>query len=300
MAGAPLALAFTAGMLATINPCGFAMLPAYLSYFVGLEEHPDQAGEDRTILRALAVAAVMTLGFVAVFGAMGVVISQISSRVQRHLPWVTIVVGLSVVGLGVAALRGRPLAVRLPKVQKGTSSRELSSMFLFGLSYALSSLSCTLAPFLAVTSSTFTDRGVLAGTLTFVTYGLGMGAIVGLLTLAVAVARHGLVARFRRLLRHVNLLSGLLMLVAGAYMAYYGWYQIRLRSEIVDDPIVDRAERIQQWLADLLDRIGTTRLGLVAAVAVAAALLSVGGRRWLHRGTVTPPQPAPPDRSVPS
>ena len=34
---APLALAFTAGMVATVNPCGFAMLPAYLTFFLGLE-----------------------------------------------------------------------------------------------------------------------------------------------------------------------------------------------------------------------------------------------------------------------
>ena len=31
------AYAFTTGMLATVNPCGFAMLPAYLSYFLGIE-----------------------------------------------------------------------------------------------------------------------------------------------------------------------------------------------------------------------------------------------------------------------
>ena len=35
---APLAIAFGAGMLATVNPCGFAMLPAYLGYFLGLED----------------------------------------------------------------------------------------------------------------------------------------------------------------------------------------------------------------------------------------------------------------------
>ena len=35
---ARLALAFSAGMVATVNPCGFALLPAYLSYFLGLEE----------------------------------------------------------------------------------------------------------------------------------------------------------------------------------------------------------------------------------------------------------------------
>ena len=33
----------TLGMVATVNPCGFAMLPAYLSYFLGLEG--EDAGE---------------------------------------------------------------------------------------------------------------------------------------------------------------------------------------------------------------------------------------------------------------
>ena len=61
---APLALAFTAGMVATVNPCGFAMLPAYLSYFLGIEgtdDGPAEAG----VLRALVVGAVVSLGFVA-------------------------------------------------------------------------------------------------------------------------------------------------------------------------------------------------------------------------------------------
>lgn len=45
---APLALAFTAGMVATVNPCGFAMLPAYLSYFLGLEATEDGSSEPAT------------------------------------------------------------------------------------------------------------------------------------------------------------------------------------------------------------------------------------------------------------
>ena len=41
------ALAFTAGMLATVNPCGFAMLPAYLSYFLGIESHAGSTSRRR-------------------------------------------------------------------------------------------------------------------------------------------------------------------------------------------------------------------------------------------------------------
>jgi cytochrome c biogenesis protein CcdA len=34
----PVGLAFGAGMIAAVNPCGFAMLPAYLSLYLGAEE----------------------------------------------------------------------------------------------------------------------------------------------------------------------------------------------------------------------------------------------------------------------
>ena len=71
--GAALALAFGAGMVATVNPCGFAMLPAYLSYFMGIQEE----GRSRAaVLRsALMVGGVVSLGFLVVFGIAGVIIS---------------------------------------------------------------------------------------------------------------------------------------------------------------------------------------------------------------------------------
>ena len=38
------AFALAAGMAATVNPCGFALLPAYLSTFVGLDHDGGRAG----------------------------------------------------------------------------------------------------------------------------------------------------------------------------------------------------------------------------------------------------------------
>ena len=101
--GARLALAFSAGMVATVNPCGFALLPAYLTYFLGL----DPAGSDATtdsadarranpspVLRALVVSAAVTAGFLVVFGVMGLAWSSVSSVIGRRLPWFTLVIGV--------------------------------------------------------------------------------------------------------------------------------------------------------------------------------------------------------------
>jgi hypothetical protein len=138
--------------------------------------------------------------------------------------------------------------VKIPKLQKGGQDGTLPSMFLFGISYAVASLSCTIGPFLAVTTSTFRSESWLAGLGVFVAYGLGMGVVIAILTVAVALAKSGVVQRFRNVLPVMNRIAGGLLVVAGAYVAYYGWYEIRVLDGATDDPIVDRAIELQTWL----------------------------------------------------
>jgi len=100
MIDAPLALAFAAGLVATVNPCGFAMLPAYLSYFMGIdEEEQSRAGALRS---ALLIGAIVSSGFLLVFGLAGILITAGFRVVIDVIPWVAIVVGIAVIGLGIA------------------------------------------------------------------------------------------------------------------------------------------------------------------------------------------------------
>jgi cytochrome c-type biogenesis protein len=295
---APVALAFGAGMVAAVNPCGFAMLPAYLSYFVGLEES-QPPGPERALPRAVGVGLVVTAGFVTVFGLVGLVVTQLSSAVLSQAKWATIVIGLLLCGLGIALLAGRQLTVPLPHLERGGSSRELGSMLLFGISYAVASLSCALVPFLAATSSTFNRSGLVSGMASFLAYGLGMGAIVTGLTVAVSLARGSVVRALRRVAPHMSRVSGALVLVAGVYVAYYGWYEVRLaRGGAVDDPVVDAALEVQTALTDWIDGVGTTRLGLVCLAGVlGVALVGWTARRSRSVGGDAAPMARPQDRA---
>ena len=282
MFNGPFALALTAGMIATVNPCGFALLPAYLSAFVGLDGGDADIGSGRSVVNALKVSAVLTAGFITVFGLFGAVITKVFEGVEEYLPWATIVIGLGLIGLGVYLLTGRQLVVNIPKLNKGGADGTLVSMYLFGVSYAVASLSCTIGPFLAVTTSTFRNESYLSGVMVFVLYGVGMGIIVGVLTVAVALAKDGLVARFRSLLPKMNKVAGVLLLIAGAYVAYYGWYEVRLfiLDWDADDPIIDAASEVQQWLQNLVPTTDTAPwFGLVAGVLLAGAGLWALRRR---------------------
>jgi hypothetical protein len=139
----------------------------------------------------------------------------------------------------------------------------------YGVAYAVASLSCTVAPFLAVTTSATTAGGAGAGLATFVAYGLGMGLVVGTLAMSVALARAGLVSRTRRLLPYVSRVSGGLLVVAGLYVAYYGWYELRVFSGgSAQDPVVDAAVQVQGTLARTVSGLGPGTVALVLLVLV--------------------------------
>ncbi len=278
----PLVYAFGVGMVATFNPCGFAMLPAYLSYFLGLEgaEAPADRDEVRAVVRALMVGATMTLGFVVVFGIIGIILEPIFQRIADRLPWVTIALGIVLVVVGIAMLAGRTITVRLPKLTRGTDSRELTSVFLFGVSYALVSLSCTFPLFTLAVSSTIDDESLLVGIGAYLAYALGMGLVLMVLTLAIALARQSLVRTMKGFLRYVNRVSGALLVVAGVYVAYYGWYELRVYDGDTS------GGGVAQWVFDLSDRmitwiesVGPIQIGLVLALAIALVVLVVLARR---------------------
>ena len=284
MNGGALALAFVAGAVATINPCGFALLPASLSYFLGLDDDATAAapggdaatgspGGANPVLRALAVSAAVTLGFVVVFGLMGVIWSSVSGWLGTRLPYFTIVVGIALVGLGVAMLRGFEPTIDLPKLQLSQRSRQLSSMFLYGVSYAIASLSCTIGVFIAVTSTTLTNSNFLEGVATFVAYGLGMGTTLAVLTIAVALAKAGLVARFRSLLPRMNAISGVLLVLAGVFVSYYAWVEIQELSGNGSSGLVNRVRDLQGSLQRIAEQLGAVRLLVGALVIIGAALV---------------------------
>jgi cytochrome c biogenesis protein CcdA len=298
----PFAVAFSAGMLATINPCGFAMLPAYLSYFLGTEDR-DRDGprsSDPGLWRAATVGLCVTAGFIVVFAIIGTIISNLSNALLDYTSYVTVVIGTGLVALAVAMLFGFEPMLRLPKLEKGTGSRELGSMFVFGVSYAVASLGCAIPTFLAVTATTFHDHSFASGVAMFVTYGLGMGVVVISLTVYTALARNGLVRWLRRAMPHVNRVAAVLLLLSGAYVTYYGVYEIRKnRSDtVVDDPVVSYFTELQGHASTWVQDVGPVRLGLMLGLAtVAVVAVVIATRRGSAQGARRDTVHSPADRS---
>jgi cytochrome c biogenesis protein CcdA len=284
-----LALAVTAGMVGAVNPCGFALLPAYLSVLVAADrtgpDGPLPAGPGATVAavgRALRCTAALTLGYVAVFGAFGLVLAPLADRLQPRLPWVTVVFGaaLAVAGGWLVAGRSLPLPGNGLRAPRLTGS--VPSMVLFGMAYAIASLGCAAGPFLAIVVSTLRAGSIGHGLLLFVGYAAGMGLVIGVTAVAVALVRVSAVARLRRAAAFAPRLGGAVLIAAGLYVAWYGWYEIRLAGDrrlAGTDPVVNAAGEVQRSISALVDRVGPGWLLVALAVLILAGAGLLTGRR---------------------
>jgi cytochrome c biogenesis protein CcdA len=273
--GVSFAYAFTAGLVAAVNPCGFPMLPAYLSFFIGLDD--DGVDRGARVLRAISSAAAVSLGFLLVFAALGIPINAGITSIYRVMPWLTIVIGLALTAFGIAMLAGWKPVLLLPRLDRGGRSRRFGSMLLFGVSYAIASLGCTLPVFLLVV----TAGAATATAFSFLAYGLGMTVVLMTVSLALALTRESLVRSLRQSTRYVDRASGVLLVLVGLYLVWYGRFAIDPTKQ-GSSPfawVEHWASSATTWLQD-----GGTTLGLVLAVAVAAVVaLAVAATRLSRR-----------------
>ncbi|HYD09500.1 MAG TPA: cytochrome c biogenesis CcdA family protein, partial [Acidimicrobiales bacterium] len=252
------AYAFTVGMVVVVNPCGFPMLPAYLSYFTSLDDDVDAAGDwttrlGRGIRSGLAVAA----GFLTVFGVLAVPINAGITEIYEVMPWLTIVIGVALAALGVLMLAGRKPVIVLPRLDRGGRTKGTGSMVLYGVSYAVASLGCSLPVMVALVSGTTQRSNLASGLLWFASYAAGATSVLVAVSVALALARGSLVRLLRASLRHVDRASGVLLVLVGAYLVWYGVFAAGSASSAitpfdwVEDQSASWTVRLQEGGADL-------------------------------------------------
>ena len=223
----PISYAFAAGMVASVNPCGVLMLPAYVSYQFGAGE----AGVERRpathkMARAVLLSLTMAFAFVLIFAVAGAIISAGGQWLLNVFPFAGIVVGLALAGLGGWLLiTNRHLGLNAATRVHVRPRRNLGNAFLFGLAYAAASLGCTLPIFLVVVGGTLATTSLVQALGQFVSYALGMSAVVIVVMLAASLFEELVTNLLLRIVPFVERAGALFLLGAGLYLAYYWVFQ---------------------------------------------------------------------------
>lgn len=219
----PLGYAFAAGMVATVNPCGVLLLPSLVAYYLG-SERPEDVPPAQRATRALLLGMMATLGFVAVFGVVGGVIALGGRAIAAYFPVGGLLVGLALLAIGaLLALTGRSLGLATAsRAMEGADPRGgVGSLFLFGVSYGVASLACTLPVFLVVAGAALAAGSLFDAAGQFLSYALGMGTVLTLVVLGAAFARATVARTVRRVVPFVHRLAASLLLGAGVFVTWY-------------------------------------------------------------------------------
>lgn len=202
--------AFAAGALATLNPCGFPLLPVLLGRFLSQGRGGVGAG--------LRVGLLLTLGTLTIFGAAGLVFSLMGSAFGRYLPYLNLLLGLGLLVMGVLTVVGKSWGLNVPL--RTPTGQGLGQFYGFGLAYGLASVGCTLPVFLSVVGFALT-RGVVSDAVVLLTYGLGMGTVLTAVSLLVGLGKEVVLRRLRQGGGYLENLGALLLFLAGSYLVGY-------------------------------------------------------------------------------
>lgn len=274
-------LSFGSGLLAAVNPCGFVLLPTYLMYFLGVSGRP---GTQRsTVRRALLVSAALSAGFMTIFIIVGGVSRLFTDWLNQNAKYVSLLIGVALIILGIAMLFGYRLPFSTPKLETGKRDQTVASMYVFGLAYAIASIGCTIGPFSAIVLGTIDTNGFFQGIIAIVLYGLAMSLLVTTLTVTLALAQGGLLKSLRVGMTYVEIASAIIMILSGLYLTWYWFNDIR---DKYDDDFTGRVLNWQERIAQILDD-NRLVLAIVFAVIVGVALVYtfVSRRREIHQGS---------------
>lgn len=218
--------ALAAGMASAVNPCGFAMLPAYLGLYLGSNASQEEVlSPVRTLGRALLVGGAVSAGFILLFGVVGAIVGASASFVGSVLPWLGLAIGIALVLVGAWMVGGGKLytgfAARLASRMGDPSQVNAKGYFLFGLSYGTASLSCTLPIFISVVGIGVAGFSLQKVVGNFFLYALGMGMVIVAMTLGMAVFKGAMVKVMRKALPFIQPLAAGFMVVAGTYIVFY-------------------------------------------------------------------------------
>jgi cytochrome c-type biogenesis protein len=200
---------FTAGIFVLLSPCGYALIPGYISYYLG---------SDLSVQRALKGGLISTLGLVSVYGFIGLGAQFLGSLIRPYITTFILFSAIVLFFLGFLILAN----VNLPYLFSinPSNKRGITGFFIFGVAYGLAAAGCTAPIFFSILLLAVMGEGALGGVLTFAFYAIGVGLPLIVTGILVALAKNTIIDKIRNLTPKLHKISGIVMILVGIYLIY--------------------------------------------------------------------------------
>lgn len=210
---------FVQGVLAFLAPCAVALLPGYIVAFISRNSDGDP-GLSVRLYRGLKLALLSILGILAVYAIAGVLIIVAAQLLKDYMMWITIGMGAVLIVLGILMVMGKDVSFSI-NMNDPTDRTESVEAFIFGIAYAIGALGCLFPLFLVVATQAIAAPTVWMGTSYIGAYFVGISGMMIATILLSTFAKDLLMKYLRKILPHMERITGGLLIVAGIYVIYY-------------------------------------------------------------------------------
>jgi len=229
-------VALVTGVLSFFAPCAFPLLPGYMSYCLARKEGIRKGkGGAKDLKGSVRGGIIAALGIISIFSLAGILVAAAGSTVVAYVSYLTPVIAVVIAIMGFMMLVDRTawadkMFGRITsKVQNGISGMtgkrigagSNKGLYLYGAGYGIASMGCQAPVFVAIMVAGFAAGGFGEAFLLFVLFGIGMGAMMVMVTVLVGMAKGMAIRKMTTAMPYIKRVSGLILLVAGMYLAYY-------------------------------------------------------------------------------
>ncbi len=184
---------FGAGLIANFALCSLAVLPAYLSFYLGLDDDTKSRSSWKTSLKLGLTAS---LGVFAFFLFLGILFATAGAGLARYSNQLKWVVTLIIFLAGVSMIKGK--SYNLPFLgsfkslvsQASIGTSRSVRLFAFGVIYGAGGLACFLPIFLPLILFPFLGGAFITSIISFLIFSLGQALFLTFATVLVGQGKH--------------------------------------------------------------------------------------------------------------
>ena len=170
----PLLTSYGGGLLTSLTPCFYPLIPLLVAYVGGSSENSKG--------RAFALSSFFVLGLSVTYSALGAIASltgMMFGQIQTS-PWTYLIVGniILLLGLSMLGLYELPIPQFLQAKKSGQRKKGFFGAFLLGLTSGFIAAPCTTPVLGGILTYVASQQNVVFGTLLLFVFSLGMGTLL--------------------------------------------------------------------------------------------------------------------------